>query len=504
MEPKKLLLAWIGKTDLDASNGIQKVGVGPIGRAVAERHFAAIHLLSNYSDGDNQSYENWLKTQTTSPITTTPIKLTTPTDFGEIYEAAVGVIQAVLKQSPQAKLTFHLSPGTPMMAAVWIILGKTRYPAELIQSDPQKGVVTASVPFAMSAEYIPNLLANPDNDLERLSQGLPPNTAGFEEIVFRSQAMSEVLAKARNVAPRSIPVLILGESGTGKELLAEAIHRASPRKDQPFIPVNCGAIPEHLVEAELFGNVKGAFTGAAKDRKGYFEAAHEGTIFLDEVGELPLQTQVKLLRVLQQKKVVPVGSTHEIAVNVRVISATNRDLLREISERKFRDDLFYRLGVAILKIPPIRERQGDLSLLVDEMWKKVNQEAIESEPGYKLKELTPGAKNILLNYGWPGNVRELMNVLTRAAVWSSGKSIQEKDIQEALMPMQSSLETNILSLPLHEGFSIQKILDEVTQHYLTKALQQTHGKKTEAARLLGLKNYQTLVNWMKKFEGGEN
>ena len=295
----------------------------------------------------------------------------------------------------------------------------------------------------------------------------------------------------------------MGESGTGKELLARAIHQASPRKDKPFIPVNCGAIPETLVESELFGYGKGAFTGATKEHKGYFETAHEGTIFLDEVGELPLPTQVKLLRVLQERKVSRVGSISEIPVNVRVISATNRNLIQEISEQRFRDDLFYRLGVAILKIPPIRERQGDLSLLIDKLWEKVNQEAGENEPGFKLKQLSPAAKNLLLNYSWPGNVRELMNVLTRAAVWSPGESIREKDIQEALIPMTAVNKTNLLNLPLQDGFSLQKVLDEVTRHYLTKAMEQAQGKKTEAAKLLGLQNYQKLTNWMKKFESEE-
>ncbi|MBX7223783.1 MAG: sigma 54-interacting transcriptional regulator [Blastocatellia bacterium] len=501
--PNQILLAWIGKTDLDASQGIGNVGLGPIARAVTDRQFKAIHLLSNYPETENRVYEAWLKTKTASPLTTRFINLTSPTNFGEIYEAAVEVIQTVLIAEPKGNLVFHLSPGTPMMAAVWIIIGKTRYPAELIQSDKHKGVVTASVPFAMSAEYLPNLLAKPDDDLERLSRGLPPEAPEFDEIIYRSQAMTEVITKARYIAPRSIPVLILGESGTGKELLARAIHQASPRKDKPFIPVNCGAIPETLVESELFGYGKGAFTGATKEHKGYFETAHEGTIFLDEVGELPLPTQVKLLRVLQERKVSRVGSISEIPVNVRVISATNRNLIQEISEQRFRDDLFYRLGVAILKIPPIRERQGDLSLLIDKLWEKVNQEASESEPGFKLKQLSPAAKNLLLNYSWPGNVRELMNVLTRAAVWSPGEAIREKDIQEALIPMTAVTESNLLNLPLEDGFSLHKVLDEVTHHYLRKAMEQAQGKKTEAAKLLGLPNYQTLTNWLKKFESEE-
>ena len=247
------------------------------------------------------------------------------------------------------------------MAAVWVILAKTRFfPATIIESSEKHGVREVSVPFDISAEFLADLLRQPDRELERLSAGLPPQAAAFDDIIHRSLEMRRVILLARRVAPHSVPVLIEGESGTGKELMARAIHHSSPRREERFISVNCGAIPENLVESELFGHEKGAFTGAVKMRKGHFEAASGGTLFLDEIGELPLPAQTKLLRVLQEKEVQPVGSSKPCPVDVRVISATNRTLTEEVAGGRFREDLFYRLAVAVLKLPPFRERGGDV------------------------------------------------------------------------------------------------------------------------------------------------
>jgi transcriptional regulator with GAF, ATPase, and Fis domain len=229
------------------------------------------------------------------------------------------------------------------MAAVWIILAKTRFPAELIQSSAKYGVQTASVPFDIAADFIPDLLRNSDAKLKQLSAAEPPETPEFADIIHRSQAMRRIIARARYVASRSVPVLLEGASGTGKELFARAIHKASVRREKAFVPVNCGAIPPDLVESELFGHEKGAFTGATDARPGYFENADNGTLFLDEIGELPLAAQVKLLRALQEGEVRRLGGKHAKKVDVRIIAATNRDLLEEISSGRFRADLFYRL-----------------------------------------------------------------------------------------------------------------------------------------------------------------
>ena len=312
--------------------------------------------------------------------------------------------------------------------------------------------------------------------------------------------MQRVVLKARRIAPRSIPVLIEGESGTGKELFARAIHDASPRKDKPFVAINCGAIPAELVESELFGHEKGAFTGATAARVGHFEAAHQGTIFLDEIGELPKEMQVKLLRTVQEGEVKRIGATKARQVDIRIIAATNRNLIDEVAAGSFREDLFYRLAVAVIKLPPLRERDGDVSLLIDQFLERINQES-GNEPGYKQKKISASARNILLQHSWPGNVRELQNTLTRAAVWSVDEELGEEDIREALLPVPAAGKGKelILNQPLGEGINLPEIMKTVAVHYLERGLAETHGNKTKAAEILGLPSYQTLTNWLKKY-----
>ena len=239
---------------------------------------------TDYEDTRVKPYLNWLQARTPTPHQLFYRQLSSPThfgEFGEIYEIAASVCQEALDQyGGQTELTFHFSPGTPAMAAVWIILAKTRFPAELIESSRAHGVQTTSVPFDISAEFLPTLLHKPDAELRSLSAEKPTESANFENIIYRSPAIARVVEKARRAAVRNIPVLFEGESGTGKELFARAIHQRSPRKEGPFIPVNCGAIPPNLVESELFGHKKGAFSGAYTNRKGHFEEADGGTIFL--------------------------------------------------------------------------------------------------------------------------------------------------------------------------------------------------------------------------------
>ena len=307
--------------------------------------------------------------------------------------------------------------------------------------------------------------------------------------------MQRLIAKARLAAPRSVPVLIEGESGTGKELLARAIHKASPRCVKPFVAVNCGAIPPELVESEFFGHKKGSFTGAVNDRSGYFETANGGTLFLDEIGELPLAAQVKILRVLQEGEVTRVGDTKVTKIDVRVVAATNRSLLTEVAEHRFRADLFYRLAVAVLHIPPLRERHGDISLLIDHFL-----EHDDNEPaGSKHKKISSSARNLLLSHPWPGNVRELLNTLRRATVWTTGSTIQTEDVREALFIVDSQPAEHILNRSISEGFSIQDVISEVARHYLARAMEETGENKSKAAKKLGLPNYQTLTNWLVKY-----
>lgn len=497
---RKVLVAWIGKTDLRAPTESEAVGIGPIAQALTGRSFDEAFLLSDYEDKVVQPYVKWLTGRCSTRIEVVPEKLSGPTQFGEIYEAAVrGIERALGDRLRETALSLHLSPGTPAMAAVWIILGKTRFPAELIESSREHGVRTASVPFDISAEFLPDLLREPDERLRLVSPGEAPLAPEFADIVHKSRVMDRLIQRARRVAIRNVPVLIEGESGTGKELLARAIHRASPRKDRPFIAVNCGAIPAELVESELFGHEKGAFTGATQQRTGHFEAADGGTLFLDELGELPGPAQVKLLRTLQEGEVVRLGSSKPTKVDVRIIAATNRTLTEEIASGRFREDLFYRLAVAVLKIPPLRERSGDLGILIDHLMAQVNREAA-GEPGFKEKKLSSGARNLLLTHPWPGNVRELLNTLRRAAIWSDGAAISSEDVREALLPVAVTTRPEVLGRPLGSGFNLSELLKEVACHYLGRAMDEAHGNKTKAAELVGLPSYQTLTNWLVKYE----
>ncbi|MCG2749189.1 MAG: sigma 54-interacting transcriptional regulator [Desulfobulbaceae bacterium] len=458
-------------------------------------------LLNNWGKTAAENYVVWLQQKTPSQITLQHISLSSPTNFGEIYQAASSIISEKIKEhGPDANLVFHLSPGTPAMAAVWILLAKTRFPAELIESSKEHGVRTASVPFDISADFIPDLFRKPDQTLERLAAGLPVAAPEFDDIIHRSEVMQRVVLKARRIAPRSIPVLIEGESGTGKELFARAIHDASPRKDKPFVAINCGAIPKELVESELFGHEKGAFTGATTARVGHFEAAHTGTIFLDEIGELPKEMQVKLLRTVQEGEVKRIGATKARQVDIRIIAATNRNLIDEVAAGSFREDLFYRLAVAVIKLPPLRERAGDVSLLIDQFLEQINKES-GNEPGYKQKRISAAARNLLLQHSWPGNVRELQNTLTRAAVWSVDEELGEEDIREALLPVPAAGKGKemILNQPLGQGIDLPGIMKTVAVHYLERGLAEAHGNKTKAAEILGLPSYQTLTNWLKKY-----
>ncbi len=497
----KTLICWLGKTDLRAVTEPDQVGVGPVAQALQTGRFSRLELICDYGKDEAAPFLDWLKSQFTTPITPHFVSLSSPTDFGEIYRHARTVVtQAIEANCGGHGLTFHLSPGTPAMAAVWIILAKTRFPAELIESSIPRGVRTASVPFDISADFIPDLLCRPDQELARLTTGLPPEAPEFAAIVHRGPVMQRAIARARRAAPRSIPILIEGESGTGKELLARAIHQASLRREHPFITVNCGAISPELVEAEIFGHEKGAFTGAAAIRKGYFEAAHTGTLFLDEVGELPKPAQVKFLRALQEGEITRVGATTALQLDVRIIAATNRSLNEEVAQGRFREDLFYRLAVAVILIPSVRDREGDASLLLDRLMDQVNRES-KSEPGYKHKKLSVGARNILLAHSWPGNVREMLNTLRRAAVWSAGTAISTDDARDALLPAptQNAGKDRILSQDITQGIDLQGMIDEVARHYLEQALQTTGGNKTRAAELLGLASYQTLTNWLKRY-----
>ena len=493
-----ILLAWLGNSDLRASESSIADDLGPILGALKAMPFSSVHLLSDHGKQITEAYSRWLRKQIDSSVTPRLIKLTSPTSFEEIYRAADHAVQEIKTAEPASALTFHLSPGTPAMAAVWILLAKTRYPATLIESSREQGVKEVRIPFELSAEFSPAIDKQADAVLTRLMQGVPPESPEFSAIIHRCPAMKRTVAMAHRLALRDVPVLIQGESGTGKELFARAIHQASQRHSGPFVAVNCGAIPQELVDAELFGHEKGASTGASAARDGYFEAADGGTLFLDEIGELPLASQVRLLRVLQEREVTRVGATKARPIDIRVIAATNRVLPDEIRAARFREDLFHRLAVGVLLLPPLRQREGDLSLLVDSLLASINAEA-STQPGYTHKKLDVSARNLLLQHSWPGNVRELHNTLLRASIWASGDKITNQDVAESLAVTVAPKAETVLGRSLEQGISLPEIIADVARHYLERGMAQTHGNKSEAARLLGVGSYQTLSNWLQKY-----
>ncbi len=305
---------------------------------------------------------------------------------------------------------------------------------------------------------------------------------GFAGIIGRSAVMLDVFRLVETVCRTNSTVLISGESGTGKELVARAIHQLSLRRDRPFVAVNCGAMPEALLESELFGHVRGAFTGADKDKKGLIEAADGGTVFLDEIGEMPPTMQVKLLRVLQERRYRRVGGTDEAASNIRVIAATNRDLPRQVSDGKFREDLFYRLNVIPVKVPPLRDRVEDIPIIAGYFVAKFTHEMNKQVSGF-----TPDAMAALRAYPWPGNVRELENVVERSVALESGDRIERAALPEYLREGRPA--TSRPGDPIADpeyGFNLERHLQDIERSHLERALERAGGVQTRAADVLGL------------------
>ncbi|MBI4563034.1 MAG: sigma-54-dependent Fis family transcriptional regulator [Candidatus Rokubacteria bacterium] len=310
----------------------------------------------------------------------------------------------------------------------------------------------------------------------------------FPSLVGQSGRMQEVFASLSKVIPTHVTVLIQGESGTGKELVAEVIHQNGPRKGTPFIKVNCAAIPEGLLESELFGHERGAFTGATTQKPGKFELAHGGTLFLDEVGDMALATQAKILRVLESREIYRVGGTRPIKVDARIIAATNKSLTEAVQRKEFREDLYYRLNVFTIVLPPLRERAGDIPLLVEAVLREISETA-----GKTVKGISPEALERLMGYSWPGNVRELRNAIERATVLCERDLIQVEDLP---MHLQASAE------PKPEGREQAKNVDErlgeMERTLIIEALRESRGIQAHAAKKLGI-NERSLWYRIKKF-----
>ncbi|MBI5059425.1 sigma-54-dependent Fis family transcriptional regulator [candidate division KSB1 bacterium] len=313
----------------------------------------------------------------------------------------------------------------------------------------------------------------------------------FDNLVGKSGPMRDVFQRIQRIAPFNSTVLITGESGTGKEVVARLIHLHSKARNMPFVTVNCGAIPETLLESELFGHAKGAFTGALKMKKGLFEEASGGTLLLDEIGEMPLSLQVKLLRVLQEGKLRKLGDVQETTVEVRVIAATSRNLTQAVKDGTFREDLFYRLNIIPIVMPPLRDRSEDVPLLVHHFLRKLS-------PAGELYDVTPEATQALTNYSWPGNVRELQNIIERAVVLSDGNRITLDSLPVELRINDHEFQVQIPDEQLSIKQTLAELVPRVEQELIQRALRKTNNNRTRAARLLEI-SHRSLLYKLKEY-----
>jgi transcriptional regulator with PAS, ATPase and Fis domain len=523
MRTRRILFSWIGHTDLramaaslppDQQEEVLK-GLnppkplpdqpGPLKCLLDQEAFDEVHLLTDYAATKNRPFVKWLGG---SPFLHN-VKIANPTDYAEIFRVVDAELARVVNvpRVERLDLCMHLSPGTPAMTATWLLLGKSKYrPTTFFQTHDRKAWVT-EVPFDLVVDYVPQVLRDADAKLQSLASQSPQEVHGFEKITGDSRNVRVAVGRARRAARRDVSVLLLGESGTGKEMFAKAIHEASPRRDKPFMAINCAAISRELLESELFGHKKGAFTGAVEDRTGAFKAADGGTLFLDEIGECDPAMQAKLLRVLQPPDNDPchrifnrVGDSKPLTSNVRILAATNRDLLAAVSENRFRSDLYYRLAVITIKLPPLRERRQDIPAIVGTLMERINQNFERQEPGYKHKRISSSAMEFVRKYPWPGNVRQLFNTLMQAAVMTDGDVIERPDVADAIAEVPGKETVDLLELPLGEEFSLEDHLLEIQRHYLRRAMEEAGGVKKRAAELLGYRNYQTLAAQLDRLE----
>lgn len=377
------------------------------------------------------------------------------------------VLSASMEKDPEIPVIMMTAYASPETAVEAMKLGAVDYLTKPFNVDEVRVVVRNNIRTRKLIEENRQLK-------DRLDQVQKPN------LIFKSERMTQLMDMLKRVSRMDTTILATGESGTGKEVIMKTIHNMSSRKDGSFISVNCGALPESLLESELFGYEKGAFTGAEQQRAGLFESARDGTLFLDEIGEMPLKMQVKLLRVLQEKTIRRVGGTEEIPVDFRLLVATNRDLEKEVKAGNFREDLFYRINVIPIKLPPLRERQEDIMPLVRSFVEKFSRQCGE-EP----KEISAEAIQALESYSWPGNVRELENTLERIVVLTPGPLIGKSNLPDQMIGAPANVAGGQIVIP-SEGMDLEAYLDGLRFKYMKKSMDMTNGVQTKSCELLGM------------------
>jgi DNA-binding NtrC family response regulator len=485
----KVLYTFLGKSDWMAPSGSDHRR-GPVADAVChlanERQLThAVLLLEDSRVQEGGSYLTWLRQQleaqgTRLDVVLRPVPIPDPTRFDVIYRVLRESIVENEQGQRVSRRVYLVGPGTPTMAACTLVVSRLRAcEGELWQTDERQrpaGCRPLELPFALSLQDAPDPTSLA---VYEQAPGVQTERMRLESRVIRSPSTVRVFQRAARAAKSNWPVLILGPTGSGKEELAKYLHEQ--RGQGRFMAVNCAAIPEPLLESELFGHKKGAFTGAVQDTPGFFEAAGDGTLFLDEIGEMPLSAQVRLLRVLQERKVTRVGDHKEIPVNCRVVAATHRDLLQMVREGRFREDLYYRLANIILRLEPLVRRPDDLDGLIERFWAQVVQE----NPGFPGQILTPEARARLLEHSWPGNVRELRAVLVRAAFEAQGPLVGRREIDLALGEPVSAPPA-VQTAADGPVQPLKTALAAFRQQLARRALAQAGGNKSQAARLLGI------------------
>jgi len=459
--------------------------IGPILSLIGAKSFDHIILFST-PNTETHTRETRDALNSQFPIIEVEIRefpIEDPTNYIAILKGLRPHIQYIWTIYKKANYYVSVASGTPQMHACWILLAAGgEIPAHILHVRPHR-FVSKSKPLVSEVDF-----SGPDFPIVRA------NVAQFEEeglqapkldsvlqqigIVGDHPLMRNALEEGSILAISDAPILILGDTGTGKELFARYIHRLSQRATGPFVPINCGAVPEGLVESFLFGHKKGAFTSAIRDQSGKFDHANGGTLFLDELAELPVSTQTKLLRVLQDGIIEPVGGDKPHKVDVRIIAATNKDLKKVIKEGHFREDLYYRLNVGEIHLPPLRERSTDIPKIALYVLDKINSGL------KKTKSLSPGALTKLQDYTWPGNVRDLENVIERSVIRARKDVLEENDI---LISEPITVPDLLGALPApQKGFLLNEYIDKVRKQLISKALEMATGNKSEAARLLGI------------------
>jgi DNA-binding NtrC family response regulator len=508
---KTILVSWLGSRDFaninspaeeePRRNSPAELAVCTCASLLKKAKLDEVVLLWNYGNIPTKTEEpndreyhlnkvarycSTLQIRTTVPVNFRLKRVENVTDYTEVYDIVSNELERIINDNldNDVRFVFHISSGTPTMQAIWLLLSKTEYPSTiLLKTSQEMGLELVDFPFDIAVKNQPYYTDDPR------FQNLKPES--LRTIKWQSDEMRDVLALSGNIARHDdMRVLIQGETGSGKELFAQLIHENSPRASRPFETLNCGAIPENLIESELFGHRKGAFTGAETDKKGVFELANGGTLFLDEIGELPLLQQVKILRMTDRHRQFfkPVGSEKAIQVNVRIIAATHRNLMKKVADGSFREDLFYRLCDAMLKLPPLRERTGDIERLADHFVGAINNRLADEEEG--AKSLSSEARQFLRAQQWPGNVRELEATISRAyRLYSRGPVISRKDIEQSMIaPIVKNTDQGLLNRPFNDNFNIGTIEIKVRTHYIIRAIKEIGEVNiAEVAKMLGLK-----------------